>query len=51
VLPHYANVSQEAEDFVLRCLKKNPEDRATISELINHQFFKKYPEKEKKAKV
>ncbi|KAK0057446.1 dual specificity mitogen-activated protein kinase kinase 1-like isoform X1 [Biomphalaria glabrata] len=34
--------SDEFVDFVDRCLKKNPSDRADLQSLINHPFVKKY---------
>lgn len=33
--------SPEFVDFVTKCLVKNPENRASASELINHEFIKK----------
>lgn len=33
--------SREFIDFVSKCLVKNPENRASASELINHEFIKK----------
>ncbi|KAK6175710.1 dual specificity mitogen-activated protein kinase kinase 1 [Patella vulgata] len=37
-----AKFSDDFVDFVDRCLKKNPSDRADLQSLINHSFFKKY---------
>ncbi|XP_005089386.1 dual specificity mitogen-activated protein kinase kinase 1 isoform X2 [Aplysia californica] len=34
--------SDEFVDFVDRCLKKNPSDRADLQSLVNHQFVKKF---------
>ncbi|ESO84309.1 hypothetical protein LOTGIDRAFT_132393 [Lottia gigantea] len=34
--------SDDFEDFVDRCLKKNPSDRADLQSLMNHMFIKKY---------
>lgn len=34
--------SDEFVDFVERCLKKNPADRADLQSLVNHAFVKKY---------
>ncbi|XP_076465610.1 dual specificity mitogen-activated protein kinase kinase 1-like [Babylonia areolata] len=34
--------SEEFVDFVERCLKKNPADRADLPSLVNHPFVKKY---------
>lgn len=33
--------SEEARDWVARCLAKKPEDRATYSELLGHPFLNK----------
>ncbi|XP_059173102.1 dual specificity mitogen-activated protein kinase kinase 1-like isoform X1 [Physella acuta] len=38
--------SDEFVDFVDRCLKKNPSDRADLQSLINHPFVKKYENSE-----
>ena len=35
--------SQEFIDFVQRCLVKNPEQRATSTELLQHKFIKRAP--------
>ena len=32
-------VSDEAKDFVLVCLKKDPRDRYTVPELLEHPFI------------
>jgi serine/threonine protein kinase len=48
-IPSYVYVSSEARDFLDKCLQKNPNDRVTIKELINHVFLTKYQEKEKKS--
>ena len=45
-IPEYVTISKEATDFIERCLKKNPDDRTTIRELVEHEFFKKYPDKQ-----
>lgn len=44
-IPGYVQLSNEAKEFLLSCLQKNPEKRPSIRELLNHDFFKKYPEK------
>lgn len=44
-IPHYVQISEEGKDFLFSCLQKNPEQRHNIRELLNHQFFKKYPDK------
>ena len=45
-IPQYVNISKEAKDFLYMCLKKNPDDRCVIRELVEHDFFKKYPDKQ-----
>ena len=35
-IPSYVFVSREGRDFLDKCLKKNPDDRVTIKELVNH---------------
>lgn len=44
-IPSYVYVSGEARDFLDKCLQKNPLDRVTIKELMNHEFLKKHQEK------
>lgn len=46
VIPSYVTITKEARDFLDKCLKKNPNDRVTIRELLEHDFFKKYPDKQ-----
>ena len=43
--PDYVDVSEEAKDFILRCLKKKPEERMEIREMIRHPFINKYRDK------
>lgn len=50
-IPSYLFVSAEVRDFLDLCLQKNPNDRATIKQLVNHAFFKKHQEKNDKSKV
>ena len=33
--------TQKVQDLILRCLEKNPKERITIDEFINHPWFKK----------
>lgn len=35
-IPSYVFVSREARDFLDKSLQKNPADRVTIKELVNH---------------
>lgn len=32
-------ISEEAKDFILSCLKKDPRDRYTVPELLEHPFL------------
>ena len=48
MIPSYVEISKEAKDFLDCCLQKNPDQRSNIRELLNHSFFKKYPEKNDK---
>lgn len=47
-IPSYLVLASETRDFLDRCLQKNPENRATIKELANHPFFKRFQEKNDK---
>lgn len=47
-IPSYVTLTKEATDFLFACLQKNPDHRLSIRELLNHEFFKKYPEKNEK---
>lgn len=47
-IPSYVFVSREARDFLDKCLKKNPNDRVNIKELLNHDFLTKNQEKAEK---
>ncbi|EOA20200.1 hypothetical protein CARUB_v10000495mg [Capsella rubella] len=41
-LPEIPNtISQDAQDFILKCLKVNPDERPTAAELLNHQFVRR----------
>lgn len=33
------SVSQDAKDFILSCLHKNPKDRLTMNKLVDHPFI------------
>jgi mitogen-activated protein kinase kinase len=37
--------SEQARDWVARCLAKKPEERATYNELLEHQFLKEDAER------
>ena len=47
-IPSYVFVSREARDFLDKCLKKNPSDRVSIKELLNHDFLVKNQDKAEK---
>ena len=34
-------MSNEGKDFILSCLEKDPRDRYTVSELLEHPFLSK----------
>ena len=43
IISHTARGSsshQVRRDFVLQCIKLNPKERATVGELLKHEFFK-----------
>ncbi len=50
-IPSYVFVSVEARDFLDKCLKKNPAERTTVRELLEHPFLKKHEKKEDKNKL
>ena len=35
-------ISNEAKDFVIKCLEKDPKNRININEILNHKWLKKY---------
>lgn len=37
--PCYMDVSETAQDFILKMLEKDPNDRYTIKQLRNHPFM------------
>lgn len=43
--PDYVDVSDEAKDFIMRTLKKVPEERMDIREMLRHPFIAKYKDK------
>ena len=43
-------ISNEAKDFVSKCLEKDPKNRMDINEVINHKWLKKYITEEQKNK-
>ena len=47
-IPSYVFVNREARDFLDKCLKKNPSDRVSIKELLNHDFLVKNQDKAEK---
>ena len=38
----WAIISNEAKDFVIKCLEKDPKNRININEILNHKWLKKY---------
>ncbi|KAI3448305.1 hypothetical protein Pfo_004970 [Paulownia fortunei] len=43
-LPPIPNIlSRDAQDFILKCLQVNPDDRPTAAQLLEHPFVKKLP--------
>ena len=46
----WKNISDEAKSFVNKCLQKDPADRIKITELLEHDWIKKYISKEQKDK-
>ena len=41
-LPSVPNsLSRDAQDFILKCLQVNPNDRPTAAELMEHPFVKR----------
>lgn len=36
------NISDDAKDVIIKCLKHDPFDRPTVNELVNHNFFKHF---------
>ncbi|MCQ2816192.1 MAG: protein kinase [archaeon] len=41
----FENVSEEAKDLINKCLTKNPSQRITAKEAMQHSFFKKFKAK------
>ncbi|XP_073065820.1 mitogen-activated protein kinase kinase kinase 1-like [Primulina eburnea] len=39
--PLPSNLSRDAQDFILKCLQVNPDDRPTAAQLFEHPFVKK----------
>ena len=46
----WKNISKEAKNFVNKCLQKDPADRMNITELLKHDWIKKYIYEEQKNK-
>ncbi|MCQ2817383.1 MAG: mitogen-activated protein kinase kinase [archaeon] len=45
-LPNDGTYSPELQNFIVRCLQKNPEQRDSVIELMNHPWIKEYNSKE-----
>ena len=43
-------ISNEAKDFVIKCLEKDPKNRMNINEILNHKWLKQYISDEQKKK-
>ena len=43
-------ISNEAKDFVSKCLEKDPKNRININEILNHKWLKQYISDEQKKK-
>lgn len=41
--PEYVDVSDEAKDFILQIMKKKPEERLELRQMLKHPFITKYP--------
>jgi serine/threonine protein kinase len=41
VFPNDILISDQAKDFVLKILKKNPDDRLKIDKLLEHPFLQR----------
>eukprot|EP01016_Furgasonia_blochmanni_P026755 TRINITY_DN28339_c0_g1_i1.p1 TRINITY_DN28339_c0_g1~~TRINITY_DN28339_c0_g1_i1.p1 ORF type:complete len:241 (-),score=39.49 TRINITY_DN28339_c0_g1_i1:63-728(-) len=44
------NISEELRDFILRCLRRDPTERWTASELLQHPFLRETPKSSNIAK-
>ena len=44
------NISNEAKDFVSKCLEKDPKNRINIKEMLNHKWLKIYTSDKEKYK-
>jgi serine/threonine protein kinase len=40
--PEYVDVTDEAKDLILKIMKKKPEERIEIKEIMRHPFITKY---------
>ena len=49
--PDYVDVTEEAKDFILKTLKKAPEDRMELKEMLRHPFISKYRDKKLPVQV
>ena len=45
--PEYVDVSDEAKDFILGIMKKKPEERMEMREILRHPFITKYAKSRK----
>ena len=40
--PEYVDVSDDAKDFILGIMQKNPDDRMVMKDIFKHPFIRKY---------
>lgn len=40
--PDYVDVTDEAKDFILKIMKKKPEERMEMKQIMRHPFIMKY---------
>jgi len=40
--PEYVDVTDEAKDFILNIMKKKPEERMEMKQIMRHPFITKY---------
>lgn len=40
--PDYVDVEEDTKDFIIKSLKKDPDDRITLKDMLRHPFITKY---------
>jgi serine/threonine protein kinase len=48
---YFENISQDARDFIIQCLKKDESNRPEIAEILEHPWIKTIPERDIAEKV